>query len=151
VQDTCAKKTIENTSTCLGVNPGKPDGDAYVKEQHRLVDLVQPQVCGTAAQSLLSFPLRRIQRDVSVRGRDVAGVLKQYTTFVKPSYETFVAPSRRHADVIIPWAKDANEVAIELITEHIRSKLKQPDLRYPPPPASCFAALYPRRPSKTRC
>ena len=71
----------------------------------------------------------RIQRDVSVRGRDVAGVLKQYTTFVKPSYETFVAPSRRHADVIIPWAKDANEVAIELITEHIRSKLKQPDLR----------------------
>jgi uridine kinase len=64
----------------------------------------------------------------------VAGVLKQYTTFVKPSYETFVGPSRRHADVIIPWAKDANEVAIELITEHIRSKLKQPDLRCPRPP-----------------
>ena len=45
----------------------------------------------------------RIQRDVSVRGRDVAGVLEQYTSFVKPSYEMFVAPSRRHADVIIPW------------------------------------------------
>eukprot|EP00884_Botryococcus_braunii_P007943 jgi/Botrbrau1/1714/Bobra.116_2s0056.1 len=72
---------------------------------------------------------RRIQRDVSVRGRDVAGVIQQYTSFVKPSFDSFVAPSRKHADVVIPWARDENVVAIDLITEHIKMKLQQPDLR----------------------
>ena len=47
----------------------------------------------------------RIQRDVAVRGRDVAGVIEQYTQFVKPMFDQFVAPSRKHADVIIPWAR----------------------------------------------
>ena len=47
----------------------------------------------------------RIQRDVAVRGRDIAGVIEQYTKFVKPAFDQFVAPSRKHADVIIPWAR----------------------------------------------
>jgi uridine kinase len=71
---------------------------------------------------------RRIQRDVAARGRDVAGVIEQYTRFVKPAFDMFVAPSRRQADVIIPWQRGDNLVAIDLITEHIRSKLQQPDL-----------------------
>eukprot|EP01024_Parvocaulis_polyphysoides_P042756 TRINITY_DN3902_c0_g1_i2.p1 TRINITY_DN3902_c0_g1~~TRINITY_DN3902_c0_g1_i2.p1 ORF type:complete len:477 (-),score=52.82 TRINITY_DN3902_c0_g1_i2:194-1624(-) len=71
---------------------------------------------------------RRIQRDIEQRGRDLEGVLRQYTTFVKPMFDQFVAPSRRHADVIIPWTKKHNLVAIDLITEHIRTKLQQHDL-----------------------
>lgn len=71
---------------------------------------------------------RRIQRDVAERGRDVAGVIEQYTRFVKPSFDSFVAPSRRHADIIIPWQRGDNVVAIDLITQHIRMKLQQPDL-----------------------
>ncbi|GIL51168.1 hypothetical protein Vafri_7236 [Volvox africanus] len=73
--------------------------------------------------------VRRIQRDVASRGRDVTGVLKQYTEFVKPMFDQFVAPSRRHADVIIPWGKGNNLVAIDLIVEHIRTKLQQPELK----------------------
>ena len=49
--------------------------------------------------------LRRIQRDVAVRGRDVIGVIDQYTKFVKPAFDQYVAPSRKFADVIIPWAR----------------------------------------------
>ena len=45
----------------------------------------------------------RIQRDVAVRGRDVAGVIEQYTKFVKPAFDQYVAPSRKFADIIIPW------------------------------------------------
>jgi hypothetical protein len=37
---------------------------------------------------------RRIQRDVTSRGRDVAGVIGQYTKFVKPAFDTFIGPSR---------------------------------------------------------
>ncbi|BDA43816.1 Uridine kinase-like protein 4 [Coccomyxa sp. Obi] len=72
---------------------------------------------------------RRIQRDVAMRGRDIAGVIEQYTKFVKPAFDTFVAPSRKHADIIIPWGRMENEVAIDLITEHIKMKLRQPELQ----------------------
>eukprot|EP01024_Parvocaulis_polyphysoides_P030044 TRINITY_DN2730_c0_g1_i7.p1 TRINITY_DN2730_c0_g1~~TRINITY_DN2730_c0_g1_i7.p1 ORF type:complete len:322 (-),score=15.98 TRINITY_DN2730_c0_g1_i7:527-1378(-) len=71
---------------------------------------------------------RRIQRDVEERGRDVNGVIEQYTKFVKPMFDRFVAPSRRHADIIIPWHNEHNLVPIDLITEHIRTKLQQHDL-----------------------
>uniref|UniRef100_A0A061RT66 Uridine kinase n=1 Tax=Tetraselmis sp. GSL018 TaxID=582737 RepID=A0A061RT66_9CHLO len=56
---------------------------------------------------------RRIQRDVADRGRDVVGVIEQYTRFVKPSFDEFVAPSRKLADIIIPWARGDNIVAID--------------------------------------
>ncbi|CAK5067138.1 unnamed protein product [Meloidogyne enterolobii] len=35
---------------------------------------------------------RRLQRDISERGRDVAGVLDQYIKFVKPAFDSFIAP-----------------------------------------------------------
>lgn len=48
---------------------------------------------------------RRIQRDVSIRGRNVDNVISQYTRFVKPSFDQYVAPSRKFADIIIPWQR----------------------------------------------
>jgi hypothetical protein len=50
--------------------------------------------------SLLRQPRPRarlhcMQRDVASRGRDVGGVIQQYTRFVKPSFDQFVAPSKR--------------------------------------------------------
>merc|ERR1712113_433459 len=71
---------------------------------------------------------RRIKRDTVERGREVEGVLSQYTRFVKPSFERYVLPSKHHADVIIPWRGD-NPVAVDLIAEHIRTKLSVRDLR----------------------
>lgn len=72
---------------------------------------------------------RRIQRDIEERGRDVSGVIEQYTRFVKPMFEQFVRPSGRFADVIIPWGRGDNVVAIDVIAEHIRSKIGTHDLR----------------------
>lgn len=68
---------------------------------------------------------RRIQRDVTHRGRRVEDVIEQYTKHVKPAFDQYVGPSRRFADVIIPWQRGDNIMAIDLITEHIRTKLKQ--------------------------
>ncbi|PSS30405.1 Uracil phosphoribosyltransferase [Actinidia chinensis var. chinensis] len=70
---------------------------------------------------------RRIQRDTVERGRNIENVLDQYTKFVKPSFEEFILPSKKHADVIIPRGAD-NDVAIDLIVQHIRTKLGQHDL-----------------------
>lgn len=46
---------------------------------------------------------------------------------MKPSFDEFILPSKKHADVIIPRGAD-NDVAIDLIVQHIRTKLGQHDL-----------------------
>ncbi|KAI9512057.1 armadillo/beta-catenin/plakoglobin [Russula earlei] len=66
---------------------------------------------------------RRIARDTKERGRSVDGILEQYLRYVKPSYDNFVLPSARHADIIVP-GKD-NAVAIELISTHIQRQLER--------------------------
>ncbi|CAJ1367161.1 unnamed protein product, partial [Effrenium voratum] len=71
---------------------------------------------------------RRIRRDTVERGRDVESVILQYTRFVKPAFEKWILPSRTNADIIIPW-RDNNSVAVDLIAQHIRSKLEVHDLR----------------------
>eukprot|EP00252_Welwitschia_mirabilis_P018917 TRINITY_DN4240_c0_g3_i1.p1 TRINITY_DN4240_c0_g3~~TRINITY_DN4240_c0_g3_i1.p1 ORF type:complete len:493 (+),score=107.02 TRINITY_DN4240_c0_g3_i1:308-1786(+) len=70
---------------------------------------------------------RRIRRDTLERGRDVNSVLEQYAKFVKPAFDDFVLPSKKYADVIIPRGGD-NHVAINLIVQHIETKLGQHDL-----------------------
>jgi len=70
---------------------------------------------------------RRIRRDTVERGRDVNSVLDQYAKFVKPSFDDFVLPTKKYADVIIPRGGD-NYVAINLIVQHIQTKLGQHDL-----------------------
>ncbi|KAK1272329.1 hypothetical protein QJS04_geneDACA012653 [Acorus gramineus] len=70
---------------------------------------------------------RRIRRDTVERGRDVISVLEQYAKFVKPAFDDFVLPSKKYADVILPRGGD-NHVAIDLIVQHIRTKLGQHNL-----------------------
>ncbi|XP_050384023.1 uridine kinase-like protein 5 [Argentina anserina] len=70
---------------------------------------------------------RRIQRDTVERGRNIQNVLEQYTKFVKPSFDEFILPSKKYADIIIPRGGD-NDVAIDLIVQHIQTKLGQHDL-----------------------
>ncbi|KAK2077061.1 hypothetical protein QBZ16_004694 [Prototheca wickerhamii] len=49
--------------------------------------------------------VRLARSATSCRGAaTLEGVIAQYTRFVKPAFDRFVGPSRRHADVIIPWA-----------------------------------------------
>ena len=66
---------------------------------------------------------RRIQRDVAHRGREMADVIAQYTRFVKPSHDDFIAPSKRAADIIIPWHRGDNLVAVDLIVGHLKSHI----------------------------
>ncbi|KAK9499093.1 hypothetical protein O3M35_003604 [Rhynocoris fuscipes] len=61
---------------------------------------------------------RRVPRDINERGRDLEQVLNQYMNYVKPAFEEFCLPTKKHADVIIPRGAD-NIVAIDLIVHHI--------------------------------
>ncbi|WP_226039266.1 uridine kinase [Natrinema sp. DC36] len=67
--------------------------------------------------------LRRIERDVIERGRDLEGVIDQYLETVKPMHERFVAPTKKQADVIIP--EGANRMAIDLLIEKVQAELPE--------------------------
>lgn len=64
--------------------------------------------------------IRRLQRDVSERSRSVQSVVSQYLATVRPMHIQFVAPSRQHADVIVPEG-GYNARAIDMICSQIRS------------------------------
>ncbi|MCO8243812.1 uridine kinase [Haladaptatus sp. AB643] len=66
--------------------------------------------------------LRRIERDVVDRGRDLEGVMDQYLSTVKPMHEQFVEPTKKHADLIIP--EGANRVAVNLLEEKVRAETR---------------------------
>jgi len=70
---------------------------------------------------------RRIRRDMADRGRDLSGILQQYEQFVKPATESFVVPSKQHADIIVPRGVE-NSVAIDFVAQHINNVLVQRDL-----------------------
>lgn len=46
--------------------------------------------------------IRRLQRDVSQRGRNISGIIKQYNTFVKPAFEQYIEPTVQSADIVVP-------------------------------------------------
>ncbi len=63
---------------------------------------------------------RRIDRDITERGRTVHSVLEQYFATVRPMHIEFVQPSLRYADLIIP--EGYNPAAVETVVELIRSR-----------------------------
>ena len=70
--------------------------------------------------------IRRIRRDMAVRGRPLDEILAQYLSTVQPMHQQFVEPSKRYADVIIPQGGH-NTIAIEMIVAKIHRRLRQED------------------------
>ena len=66
--------------------------------------------------------IRRLRRDIRDRGRSVDSVIDQYIKQVRPMHSTFVEPSRRYADLIIPEG-GKNAVALGVIAARIRDDL----------------------------
>jgi uridine kinase len=66
--------------------------------------------------------IRRLQRDISERGRTTESVIKQYQTTVRPMHLEFVEPSKRYADIIIPEG-GFNTAALDMLTARIQSLL----------------------------
>ncbi len=65
---------------------------------------------------------RRIQRDITDRGRTVVDVLSQYCKFVKPAYDDFIKPTMKHADIIVPFTTENNN-AVNMLVQTLRIKM----------------------------
>lgn len=62
--------------------------------------------------------IRRLQRDITERGRTTESVIEQYLKTVRPMHLEFVEPSKRYADVIIPEG-GFNTVALDMVVARI--------------------------------
>ncbi len=71
--------------------------------------------------------IRRIQRDLHERGRDIETVLQQYQHTVRPMHLEFVEPSKRRADVIIPHGGH-NRVALDMVLAHVQRLLARAEV-----------------------
>lgn len=67
--------------------------------------------------------IRRLQRDISERGRSTESVIHQYLTTVRPMHLEFVEPSKRYADVIIPEG-GFNAAALDLVVARLEALLR---------------------------
>ncbi len=67
--------------------------DARVRDllDFKLFMKVDPDIC----------LLRRVQRDIMERGRDIDGIARQYLDTVKPMYEQYIRNYAEHADIIV--------------------------------------------------
>lgn len=64
--------------------------------------------------------IRRLQRDTQERGRSIDWIISQYLATVKPSYNQFVEPCKKYADIIIPQGGE-NQVAIDMVSYKLLS------------------------------
>jgi len=69
--------------------------------------------------------IRRIQRDISTRGRPLGEIIDQYLSTVQPMHLQFVEPSKRYADIIVPRGGH-NAIAIEMIVAKIKQRIGYP-------------------------
>jgi uridine kinase len=70
--------------------------------------------------------IRRLQRDISERGRSTESVIKQYLESVRPMHRQFIEPSKRNAHIIIPHG--ANKAALEMIIARVRAAINDDEL-----------------------
>lgn len=68
--------------------------------------------------------LRRIERDIKERSRDFVSIRDQYLKTVKPMHDSFVEPSKRFADVIIP-SERSNSKGLSMIVSKVKDELQE--------------------------
>ena len=67
--------------------------------------------------------LRRLRRDVTERGRDIDGVIRQYVETVKIMHGIYVEPTKKYADIMINGGK--NKTALDIVAARIRHRLEE--------------------------
>ena len=67
--------------------------------------------------------LRRLRRDVTERGRDIDGVIKQYVDTVKIMHGIYVEPTKKYADILINGGM--NKTALDVVAARIARKIAE--------------------------
>lgn len=74
---------------------------------------VEPDIC----------LLRRIQRDIKERGREIDGISMQYLTTVKPMYDKYIRNYVEHADVIVAHG-GKNARIVDILAGYVQDAMR---------------------------
>ena len=77
---------------------------------------VEPDIC----------LLRRIERDIKERGRDIDGIAMQYLTTVKPMYDKYIRNYINYADVIVAGG-GRNARIVDILAGYVQDELSKRD------------------------
>lgn len=123
----------------------KPRYDFKIYDRTEEVDMIQPRpiimvegimvLVDQELRSLMDIKvyvdtdpdvrvLRRMNRDIKERGRTLESVTNDYLTRVKPAHDTFIEPSKKYADIVIPEGGQ-NKVAINMLKALLVSVIKE--------------------------
>ena len=75
---------------------------------------VEPDIC----------LLRRIERDIKERGRDIDGIASQYLTTVKPMYDKYIRNYINYADVIVAGG-GRNARIVDILAGYVQDELSK--------------------------
>ncbi len=64
--------------------------------------------------------IRRLQRDITERGRTLESVVRQYLDVVRPGHLEFIEPTKAYADLIIPEG-GSNEKALQVLASFMQA------------------------------
>ena len=65
---------------------------------------------------------RRVYRDIKDRARVLDTILERFHKFVKPAFDTYIAPTKKFADIIIPKGAE-NTQAVDLISQYLKNNI----------------------------
>lgn len=68
--------------------------------------------------------LRRIQRDIKERGRDIDGIAEQYLRTVKPMYDQYIRNYVQYADTIVAGG-GKNARIVDILTGYVQDALSK--------------------------
>lgn len=117
---------LYNFSTHTRKKNGKHVGPAKVVivegilifNDHKLRELLDIKIFMDTANDIRF--IRRLQRDIKKRNRNVSSIIKQYIETVRPMHIEFVEPTKKFADIVIPG--DYTPIAIDIIISMINNK-----------------------------
>ena len=112
------KETVTCRPTQLVVIEG-----LYALYFQELLDLCDYKIF--VSTDIVTAMLRRVQRDIRERGRDIEGVKHQILATVLPMFETYVKPTQRNAHFSINWEGEAiptkaTEGLVRMMRDHFR-------------------------------
>ena len=135
LRDLCAGKAIEQpvydfkihtrrkeSVTCMPTQMLVVEG-LYALYFQELLDLCDFKIF--VSTDIVTAILRRVQRDISERGRDIEGIKHQILATVLPMFETYVKPTQRNAHFSINWEGEeiptkATEGLVRMMRDHFR-------------------------------
>lgn len=68
--------------------------------------------------------IRRLQRDLTERGRSLDSIIDQYLATVRPMHLEFVEPQKRYADIILPEGGQ-NRIGVEMIEARVALEIRR--------------------------